>query len=265
MRTLSIIILTLLGYYTLTAQRQDADSIAHTLLVANYEYSCRSTDAQGKELTVSYGLTLQVGQDQACTMGRMRHDGEKDQSEQLLYVPTTWQNYPKGRMTSVEIIPPYRYLTTEAMKQISWTVLSQYDSICGHSCQKATGEYAGRKWVAWFAESLPTRFGPWRLGGLPGLILRATSEDGIHRFECQGVEAVKEAIRYSTPEGAVKCARSKFVELRNRLFTNPNYLNKPYYYIKPDEISSMTVMNGTMTLGDVPVNMKPAKFQPLDY
>ena len=49
------------------------------------------------------------------------------------------------------------------------------------------------------------------------------------------------------------------------LFRSPNYLSKPYYYIKPDEISSMTVMDGTMTLGDVPVNMKPAKFQPLDY
>ena len=63
----------------------------------------------------------------------------------------------------------------------------------------------------------------------------------------------------------MKCTRSKFVELRNRLFTNPNYLSKPYYYIKPDEISSMTVMDGTMTLGDVPINMKPAKYQPLDY
>ena len=143
MKTLSIILLMLLGSYTLTAQRQSTDSIAHTLLVANYEYSCRSTDAQGKELTVTYGLTLQVGQDQACTMGRKRHDGEKDQSEQLLYVPTTWQNYPKGRMTSVEIIPPYRYLTTETMKQISWTVLSQHDSICGQANTLVVGGRPG--------------------------------------------------------------------------------------------------------------------------
>mgnify|MGYP006953364672 CR=1 FL=1 len=52
MKTLSITLLMLLGSYTLTAQRQSTtDSIAHTLLVANYEYSCRSTDAQGKELS----------------------------------------------------------------------------------------------------------------------------------------------------------------------------------------------------------------------
>lgn len=182
MKTLGLALLTLLGGSTLTAQAQSTDSIAHTLLVANYDYSCRSTDAEGKELTISYGLTLQIGQDQACTLGRKRHDGEKDQSEQLLYVPTTWQNYPTGHMTSLETVPPYRYLTDEAMRPLRWTMLAERDSICGHLCQKATAEYAGRKWTAWFAESLPTRFGPWRLHGLPGLILRAVSEDGIHRF-----------------------------------------------------------------------------------
>ena len=87
MKTLGLALLGLLGSSTLTARAQSTDSIAHTLLVANYDYSCRSTDAEGKELTISYGLTLQVGQDQACTLGRKRHDGEKDQSEQLLYPP----------------------------------------------------------------------------------------------------------------------------------------------------------------------------------
>ena len=265
MKTLGLALLGLLGSSTLAARAQSSDSIAHTLLVANYDYSCRSTDAQGKELTISYGLTLQIGQDQACTLGRKRHDGEKDQSEQLLYVPTTWQNYPTGRITSLETVPSYRYLTDEAMRPLRWTMLAERDSICGYLCQKASAEYAGRKWTAWFAESLPTRFGPWRLSGLPGLILRAVSEDGIHRFECLGVEAVKEAISYRVPEGAVKCPRSKFVALRNRLFGNPNYLTQPYYYIKPEEISSMTVLKGAMILGDVLINMKPAKFQPLDY
>ncbi len=260
-----ITLLTIACIFSLIVFGQTKDSIGHTLLVADYEYTCHTTNAQGEDFDVTYGLTLQVAKDMACTMGQLRHRGEQDNSEQLLYVPTTWQNYPQGKMTSVETVPPYRYLTSEKMTETKWTLLSERETICGQSCQKATGEYGGRTWNVWFAESLPTRFGPWRLGGLPGLILRAVSDDGIHRFECSKVEAVKEAITYSVPEGAVKCARAKFVKLRNRTFGNPNYVSKPTYYIKPAELESVTVMNGTVILGKVPVNMKPAKFQPLDY
>ena len=243
---------------------QTNDSIAHTMLVADYDYTCQTSNAKGEEIKVSYGLTLQVAQDMACTMGRKRHSGENDMSERLLYAPVTWQNYPQGKMTSLEAIPPYQYLTSEAMPQLKWKVQAEHDTICGLPCQKAIGQYGGRTWTAWFAEGLPSRFGPWRLGGLPGLILRAVSEDGIHHFECNRVDFVKEAIAYSVPNEAVKCTRAKFVKLRNSTFGNPNYLTNPTYYIKPEQIGSMTVIAGSVLIGTVPINMKPAKYQPLD-
>ena len=249
---------------TTLSHAQTNDSIAHTMLVADYDYTCQTSNAKGEELKVSYGLTLQVAQDMACTMGRKRHSGENDMSERLLYAPVTWQNYPQGKMTSIETIPPYQYLTSEAMPQLKWKVQAEHDTICGLPCQKAIGQYGGRTWTAWFAEGLPSRFGPWRLGGLPGLILRAVSEDGIHHFECNRVDFVKEAIAYSVPNEAVKCTRAKFVKLRNSTFGNPNYLTNPTYYIKPEQIGSMTVMAGSVLIGTVPINMKPAKYQPLD-
>lgn len=260
-----IVILLLTCLSPLLAFGETKDSVASTLLVAYYDYTCHTTNAQGEKTDVSYGLTLQVANDMTCTMGQKRHDGLDDKSEQMLYVPTTWQNYPQGKMTSTETIPPYQYVTTEAMQETKWTLLSEHDTICGRACQKATGSYGGRTWTVWFAESLPTRFGPWRLMGLPGLILRAVSDDGIHSFECRNVEAVKEAITYSLPENSMHSSRSKFVKLRNRIFGNANYVSNPYYYIKPAEIESMTVMGGTVLIGSVPVNMKPAVFQPLDY
>ena len=244
---------------------QVKDSIASTFLVAHYDYTCRTSDNKGENHIVNYGLTLQVAQDMACTMGQKRHNGENDKEEQLLYVPTTWQNYPEGKITSVETIPPYRYLTTEKMDEIKWTLLIERDTICGLPCQKATGTYGGRTWTAWFTEKLPTRFGPWRLGGLPGLIVRAMSADSIHRFECSKVETVKETITYTEPEGCIKSARAKFVKLRNRIFGNPNYVSNPSYYIKPTEIESMAVIKGMVLLGGTPIDMKPAKFQPLDF
>lgn len=266
MNTLHKITLIVLAYFcSLLSHGQIQDSIAHTLLVADYDYTCRTTNAQGDSVAVNYGITLQVAPNMACTLGQKRHMGENDQSEQLLYVPTTWQNYPQGMLTSLETIPPYQYLTTEKLDATQWTLHNEHATIAGHSCQKATGKQGGRGWIIWFTENLPTQFGPWRLHGLPGLILRAVSDDGIHSFECREVQSVKEDIVYNAPEGAVKCSRAKFVKLRNRLFSNPNYLTNPAYYIKPAELESVTVIKGTMMLGRVIINMKPAKFQPLDY
>ena len=244
--------ITCLLFYTAgitLSHAQTNDSITHTMLVADYDYTCQTSNAKGEEVKVSYGLTLQVAQDMACTMGRKRHSGENDMSERLLYAPVTWQNYPQGKMTSIETIPPYQYLTSEAMPQLKWKVQAEHDTICGLPCQKAIGQYGGRTWTAWFAEGLPSRFGPWRLGGLPGLILRAVSEDGIHHFECNRVDFVKEAIAYSVPNEAVKCTRAKFVKLRNSTFGNPNYLTNPTYYIKPEQIGSMTVIAGSVLIG----------------
>lgn len=257
--------LTMACVISMLAYGQTGDSIAHTLLVADYDYTCHTSDAEGNDKDISYGITLQVAQNMACTMGQKRHNGENDRSEQLLYVPTTWQNYPQGKTTSVETIPPYRYLTVEAMAKTKWTLHNEHDTICNRPCQKATGKYGGRTWTVWFAENLPTRFGPWRLSGLPGLVMRAVSEDGIHRFECRKVENVKEAIIYSIPAETVSCTRKDFVKLRNRIFGNPNYVSSPAYYLKASELETVTVIGGAVILGNVPMDMKPAKFQPLDY
>ena len=261
------LVLTILCIFSFVAYGQTEDSIASTLLVADYDYMCHTSNAQGEEVDVNYGLTLQVARDMACTMGQKRHNGENDMTEQLLYVPTTWLNYPQGKITSVETVPPYRYLTSEKIEKINWTLQTEYDTICGHSCQKATGRYGGRLWTVWFAGSLPTRWGPWRLNGLPGLIMRAVSDDGIHCFECRHVEAVKETVTYSVPEEVIKCSRAKFVKLRNHIFGNPNYVSNPAYYIKWAELDNVTVFEstGTVLVGQVPIDIKPAKFQPLDY
>ena len=35
----------------------------------------------------------------------------------------------------------------------------------------ATTHFRGREWKVWFSEEIPLSLGPWKLGGLPGLIL----------------------------------------------------------------------------------------------
>lgn len=61
----------------------------------------------------------------------------------------------------------------ESVPDIDWKITSEKKKIGGYECIKATADFAGRKWEAWFTQKIPISLGPWKLGGLPGLILEA--------------------------------------------------------------------------------------------
>ena len=56
----------------------------------------------------------------------------------------------------------------------------------------ATADFCGRHWTAWFATDIPVSDGPWKLGGLPGLILEAYDKGHQYTFTAVGLERVKE-------------------------------------------------------------------------
>lgn len=66
--------------FSLWLYGQSQDSIAHTLLVADYDYTCHTLNAQGKKVEVKYGLTTQIAQHLARTMGYKQHKGENNKS-----------------------------------------------------------------------------------------------------------------------------------------------------------------------------------------
>ena len=49
-------------------------------------------------------------------------------------------------------------------------------------CNLATTKFRGREWKVWFTEEIPVSLGPWKLGGLPGLILKADADDDFIKF-----------------------------------------------------------------------------------
>ncbi len=61
----------------------------------------------------------------------------------------------------------------EKIPELNWTITEETKTIGGMQCQKATTHFKGRDYEAWFCSQLPYSYGPWKLGGLPGLILDA--------------------------------------------------------------------------------------------
>lgn len=109
-----------------------------------------------------------------------------------------YKNYPQGKMTVTDGLLMQDYIYEDTLYAQKWVIQDSSKLILGHECQKAVCQYRGHCWTAWFAMDIPIPDGPWKLCGLPGLIMEATSEDNSHAFKLLGLEKVsKEPIVFS--------------------------------------------------------------------
>jgi len=70
----------------------------------------------------------------------------------------------------------------------AWIIESDTLTIAGYLCQKANCTFRGRSYTAWFTMDIPIPNGPWKFGGLPGLILKVYDKDKLYTFECVKIE-----------------------------------------------------------------------------
>ena len=62
----------------------------------------------------------------------------------------------------------------EPLEEMRWEIISDsLKTILGYECMMAETNYHGRTWKAWFTPEIPVQDGPWKLHGLPGIILEA--------------------------------------------------------------------------------------------
>ena len=85
-----------------------------------------------------------------------------------------YKNYPEGKMTTFGYdFIKVNFFYEEDYAPQEWIVGDSTKQILGYICEKAACDFRGRHWIAWFAEDIPIKEGPWKLNGLPGLILEA--------------------------------------------------------------------------------------------
>lgn len=68
------------------------------------------------------------------------------------------------------IMMPFYYVF-ETTDEIKWNIQKETKTLANYKLQRATTNFGGRKWNAWFTSDIPISEGPYKFRGLPGLIL----------------------------------------------------------------------------------------------
>ncbi|MGI4727325.1 MAG: GLPGLI family protein [Janthinobacterium lividum] len=119
------------------------------------------------------------------------------------------------------------YLVEEPISIINWKISSDTITINSLHCQKATTHFKGRDYIAWFCADLPFRNGPWKLNGLPGLIIQAADTKKEVAFEFTGFEQItNQKLMVKLPEDAIYTTQKEFEKLQQVAKTNLSALSK---------------------------------------
>lgn len=80
--------------------------------------------------------------------------------------------------------------------ELRWKLTNEFSKILNYGVQKATTQFGGRQWTAWFTKEIPIQDGPYKFKGLPGLILKIEDSTKSHRWELKGIRSSREEFAY---------------------------------------------------------------------
>ena len=177
----------------------------------------------GKKVSATYSRDILKAREVADEEMRKGAQTVEDFSE-ITFPEDVFKGYPRAG----ELTTSYRLFLgagygqyTEALPSFKWQILSESKEILGYKCQKAQGEFRGRKYIAWFAPSIPISDGPWKFCGLPGLILAVEDTDKYFVFTCIDIKNNQsQPIRFWTYPHT-KSSREKLRTIIQRMHKQP--------------------------------------------
>lgn len=92
------------------------------------------------------------------------------------------------RQTKVGILNSF--IVKDNWLEIKWKLSAKEKKIHGYTCKKAIGYFRGRTYIAWYTPEIKQPYGPWKLFGLPGLILEAYDRNRAFSFKVTDISTI---------------------------------------------------------------------------
>lgn len=143
-----------------------ADSNAYLVFNKEHSYYVTAKDSLEKPIN-SKGINVYQKNDER----KREYTGKRSpQGDQVVY------NLKTATLRSNLYMDKQIYIKEEAPK-LNWKLSNDSKLIGTFLCKKATVFFRGRNYTAWYTNKIAVPFGPWKLNGLPGLILEAYDTD----------------------------------------------------------------------------------------
>lgn len=267
------------------------DTTGISKMAVVYQYVVNTLDEDKKPVSDSIKIVLQISDGMWKCFPYDRYLAQKDTRynpndgiylEALLHVQTIFTDNVNGKIIGREAVGSQCFETEEKKTYQDWTLRNETENVLEYDCLKAACNFRGRKWNVLYSEEVPVSAGPWKLGGLPGLIMKAVDENGIHSFEA--IEIFKDeapitfdkyyTIRMISLKGDTyktikfeKKTTKEMISLRKKVLGHKNYPQDPMMFVVPGgyreirygDVNDLNVIDGVVVL-DV-----AHKFQPLEY
>lgn len=108
------------------------------------------------------------------------------------------------------------YYLKEAAPNFNWAITSKTKKIENITCHLATTTFRGRTYNAWYAPSIPIKYGPYKFSGLPGLILAINDTENDVIFRARKISYQKKEIDASLTPSYDVLGLTDYLELRKK-------------------------------------------------
>ncbi|GAB3635803.1 hypothetical protein GCM10027422_13930 [Hymenobacter arcticus] len=102
-----------------------------------------------------------------------------------------------------ESIDTKTYFYQDKFPISSWRITDEKKNVSGYDCQKATIQFGGRIFDAWFTKKIPISDGPYKFYGLPGLIIKVNDIANNYTFQLAKFIKVSRDLSLQLPKKTV--------------------------------------------------------------
>lgn len=190
-------------------------SAVYYLDILNRESVFRSDFRRQSDSLIKYGGGLGFGY--STNIGEqiyLKKDYNKDKAVKYVVSPVSRDKF-------------YIVIT----EKLNWKILPETQIIGSLKCQKATTDYGGRFWTAWFTQDIQLSEGPYVFHGLPGLIVQISDSNEEYSFKLVKIKKFSHKSLFPLIGGR-EISWETFTKIRR------DYYIDPYAFIKANNLKA---------------------------